>query len=76
MIRIFPVCYSVKHFLNSNILFENRKRKVFDILEHLQYLPLYIRFLSCMYGGCNGHGMLFGSLREVTLILSQQTSPG
>ena len=41
LIRGFPVCYLNKHFVNSspdnNILFENTKRKVFEILEHLPY---------------------------------------
>ena len=40
LVRAFPVGYSDKHFVNSSpdittILFENRKRKVFEILEHL-----------------------------------------
>ena len=38
---VLPVCYSDKHFvsefqlLKPNIVFENRKRKVFEPLEHL-----------------------------------------
>ena len=38
LIRVFPVCYFDKHFVKSspnNILFENRKRKVLEILENL-----------------------------------------
>ena len=40
--RVFHVCYSDKYFVNSsslltNILFENRKRKGFEILEHDMY---------------------------------------
>ena len=43
LIRVFPVCYSAKRFfwipaLKTNILFENRKRKVLEILEYLPYL--------------------------------------
>ena len=37
---VFPVCYSDKHFVNSSpetILFENRKRKVFEFVELLPY---------------------------------------
>ena len=40
LIRVFPVCYSERHFESSssdNWHFENRKRKVFKILEHLPY---------------------------------------
>ena len=33
--EVFPVCYSDKHLVNSSILFENRKDKVFENLEHL-----------------------------------------
>ena len=40
--RVFPVCYSDKHFVNSalitNILFENRERKVLEVLDHLPVL--------------------------------------
>ena len=43
--KVFSVCYSDKHFVNSspltNFLFENRKRKVFKIIGHLQYLYSY-----------------------------------
>ena len=38
LIRIFPVCYSCMHFVNStldNQQIENKKRKVFEIFEHL-----------------------------------------
>ena len=37
LIRVFPVYYSEKHFVKTNILFENRKSKVFEILEYLSY---------------------------------------
>ena len=43
LIRVFPICYSDKKFVNSssetvtNILFENRKKKMFKILKHLPY---------------------------------------
>ena len=43
-VRDFPVCYSDRHFMNSSpdkILFENRIRKEFEILEHLPYTKLY-----------------------------------
>ena len=39
--QICTVCYSDKHFTKANILFENRKRKVFEILDHLPYLQLW-----------------------------------
>ena len=36
---LFPDCFLDKHFVNSSLdnhlLFANRKRKVFEILEHL-----------------------------------------
>ena len=48
LIRIFAVCYSNQHFVNSspktNILFESRKRKVFKNLEHLPYM----HFMGCL----------------------------
>ena len=53
---IFPVCYSDKHFVNSmlitNIRFENRKRKVFKILEHLLSWDhkSYLRYHKHMQG--------------------------
>ena len=44
--RAFPVCYSDKRFVNSrpktNILFENRNIKGFEIVEHLLQLGLHI----------------------------------
>ena len=40
LVRVFPVCYSDKRFVNfspeTQILYENRKRKVLEILEYLQ----------------------------------------
>ena len=59
LIRVFLVCYSDKHFgnpaLKTNILFENRKRKVFEILEHLPYLfCLFCCFMSQV--NSYGHG--------------------
>ena len=46
LIRIFTVCYSVKHFVNfipdNDNYIENRKRKVFEILDYLPYLMKYI----------------------------------
>ena len=51
LIRIFPVCHSDKHFVTpspeTNILFENRKRKKFKILEHLPYTSLQIHQITC-----------------------------
>ena len=42
LIRVSPVCYNDKYFLNSipdnGILVDNRKRKVLKILEYLQYI--------------------------------------
>ena len=51
--RIIPVCYSDKYFVNSSPnnphLFENRKRKVFEILEHFQYvLSLICRYSTLL----------------------------
>ena len=50
LIRVFPVCYSDKHFWNSRP--ENQhfisdwREKVFKFLEHLPYLVLNLRHIS------------------------------
>ena len=52
MITVVPVCHSDKQFVNSmpnNQHFrENRKRKVFKILEHLLYSKLHCQSQGCM----------------------------
>ena len=57
LIRVFPVCYSDKHFENfspdiQHFISENRKRKVFDILEHLPYCLLEVPHASIKYPYC------------------------
>ena len=53
LIRVFPVCYSDKHFMNSSPekkhLLEYRKRNVFEILEHLPLLSRDMRFSTMWY---------------------------
>ena len=45
LIRVCPVCYSDKQFVNSSPdyhhLVGNRKRNVFEVLEHLPYLKKF-----------------------------------
>ena len=37
LIRVFPVCFSDKHFVSSSPDNDNRNGKVFEISEHLKY---------------------------------------
>ena len=54
MIRVFHVCYTDKHFVNSKLEFENTERKVFEILDHLPFGPQ--REKTCLRGFANNKG--------------------
>ena len=50
MIKVFSVCYSDRHFVNSSpgnqFSFENRKRNTFEVLEYLSYSSNFRRVMG------------------------------
>ena len=69
-----PVCYSCKHFVNSspeNYLFENKKRKMFEILEHLPCSSFACVFIPKV------HSKLLETVLQVNILITllKQISP-